>query len=89
VRAEAWSDLRDPKSRQARQDLHYGLPFFKSSLKDDTKGSVTMTPKLTRMVIADEHQVMIAGDRAQIEQSEINRHPAPKGFTSPAARKDP
>lgn len=48
-----------------------------------------MTPKLTRMVIADEHQVMIAEDRAQIEQSETNRHPAPKGFTSPAARKDP
>ena len=48
-----------------------------------------MTPKLTRMVIVDEHQVMVAGGRAYIEQSETNRHPASKGFTSPAARKDP
>lgn len=48
-----------------------------------------MTPKLTRMIIVDEHQVMVAGGRGHIAQSETNRHPAPKGFTSPAARKDP
>ncbi|MEE4014826.1 hypothetical protein V1T76_22360 [Roseibium sp. FZY0029] len=48
-----------------------------------------MTPKPTRVAIVDDHPVVIAGALNLIEQSEINRHPAPNGFTSPAARKDP
>ncbi len=48
-----------------------------------------MTPKLIRVVIVGDHPVMIAGARALIERSEINRHPAPNGFTCPVARKDP
>lgn len=48
-----------------------------------------MTPKLIRVVIVGDHPVMFAGALAFIERSEINRQPAPNGFTCLVARKDP